>query len=185
MLFSKSFFKLAEIVQKGLLDGILLKPLDSQFYISFQYSNITKILRTFICIGLNIYLIQAMHIQLNAINILNFIILSLLGLVILYSISVILFSFLIWNPELSNLYSLIWDYLQASRYPREVFSDVNAFIFLVMVPVTFIVTTPSKALLHKTITGDFVWVIAITIITFVVARKFWRFSLRGYTSSSL
>ena len=126
-----------------------------------------------------------MHFTPSFINIISFVILSLLGLVILYSLSVILFSLLIWNPELSNLYSLIWDYLQASRYPREIFEGLNAFVFFIMLPVTFVVSTPVKALIQKALVGEIIWVCLIALATFFAARIIWRFSLRSYTSSNL
>lgn len=184
-LFSKSFYRLSHIVQKGLLDGILLRPLDSQFYISAQYSNITKIIRTILCIILNIYLLQRMNVPIHFTNIISFIFLVIVGVIILYSVSLFLFTLVIWNPELSNLYSLIWDYIQAARYPNEVFQGLHTFIFLFMLPVMFAVTTPTKSLLNKMLWGDVVIICLIASMTFILSRKFWCFSLRGYTSSSL
>lgn len=183
--FSKTFWRFSETVHFGKLDTILLKPIDSQFFLSTQYSNVTKSIRVIGSIILNIYLLYIMHIQVTLMNVFGFILLILTGLVILYSISYIAASLLLWNSNLSNLMGLVWDFLAISRYPKEIFQELNTYVFLFLLPVSLTVSTPTKVLLQKTVTGESMTLILIAACLFIIARLFWQFALRFYTSANI
>lgn len=184
MLFIRNFSNLSYIVDYGVLDGYLLKPIDSQFITTTQIINYPSFIRIAINAGLLIYYILGLSISLTVVGVLSYLILIIFGVVILYAIFFISTTILIWNPRLSNILEVMYTVSAFSRYPPEMFKTLPSIIFLSILPLTFVVVTPTKALLNKLFLGDVFGLILSAFILFLISRLFWRFALRHYSSAS-
>ncbi|MCU0550059.1 MAG: ABC transporter permease [Leptolyngbya sp. Prado105] len=169
-------------VQEGTLDFVLLKPISSQFWLSGHTISpwgIPDILFGAIVIfyagnrlgiGINAYLISLIPL--------------VFGLAILYSLWFILGATSIWFVKIYNVTEVLRGLIEAGRYPMAAYPIAYQFFFTFIVPVAFLTTIPSEAMLGRT---DFGWMIGAGILAIVllfIARSFWRFALRFYTSAS-
>jgi ABC-2 type transport system permease protein len=183
-LFSRNFERLTYLIRLGMLDAILTKPLDSQFLVSTSIINFTSIIRIFLGVAFMWYVISVAHMTITLPLIGLFCIGIGIGLLLLYSIWFIVATCIIWYPDLSNLIEFLYSFSNIGRYPREMYSHVNQFIFLFILPLTFMVIVPTKMLLTKLTVFDAFGLLIFAGLFFVGSRLFWKFALRFYTSAS-
>ncbi len=183
-LFSKNFERMAEIINFAQLDPILLKPMDSQFFLSMRWINYAASIRIVLGISFLFYFMHALSIGLTWFSVVTFFILLIIGIVLLYSIWFIAATLLIWFPRLSNVIELMYTISGMTRYPGEMYKNASSYLFLFLLPITLIVTTPVKFVVQRASIIDIASLCMFAIIFFVFSRKFWKFALRFYTSAS-
>ncbi|MBI3486011.1 ABC-2 family transporter protein [Candidatus Daviesbacteria bacterium] len=183
-IFSNNFERFSEIIHFGQLDGILLKPMDSQFILSLNHINFASFFRILLGIGFLEYLILQNHLQINLIQIISFGTLLLIGLILLYSIWFCVMTLTMWFTKLSNLVELMYTFNGITRYPKEMYQGLKGFLFIVILPLSLIVSAPTKILLQRTNFLDILELLIFTLVFFIISRKFWKFALRFYTSAS-
>ena len=179
---AKNFFQFSNTIHMGKLDTILLKPVDSQFLMSFQHINPSKLARIIMCAVIMIYLATSAHLSISFSQIAIFTILILIGFIAVYSLWFTISAITIWYSKLSNLTDLLFEVTNTIRYPRDVFFELNILFGLFLIPLTFFVVPPTEALLGRDYyQGAIILVITAVILT-ITSRSFWRYALRSYTS---
>ncbi len=156
-------------VQQGTLDFVLLKPISSQFWLSSH---------TLSPWGLPDLLFGGVLIDLLSPVPLLF------GFASLYSLWFMLGATSIWFVKVYNVTEVLRGLLEAGRYPMVAYPTAYRFFFTFVVPVAFLTTVPAEAMLGRVQVG---WVIGAGVLALgllFVARVFWQFALRFYTSAS-
>ncbi len=184
MLFSRGFNAFATTIHFGRLDGILTKPLDSQFLMTNLYITYTHIIRTFVGGGFLLYMIIKMNLVITPVIILGTILLIIFSVMIIYSVWMIIMTLAIWFPKLSNLTDLLYQVNQITKFPQEIYRGASIYLFFTLLPLTLVIVTPAKYLLQKAFVGDFLILAGFAIGLLLFSRFFWKFALRFYTSAS-
>jgi ABC-2 type transport system permease protein len=169
-------------VQQGTLDFVLLKPISSQFWLSSHTLSpwgLPDLLFGGVLIGyaggqlgleIGDYLLSAVPL--------------LFGLASLYSLWFMLGATSIWFVKIYNVTEVLRGLLEAGRYPMVAYPTAYRFFFTFVVPVAFLTTVPAEAMLGRVQLG---WVVSAGVLALgllFVARVFWQFALRFYTSAS-
>ena len=171
-------------VQNGTLDFILLKPFDSQLWVSlriFSPWGLPSFIVGFILISIGL-------IQNSSIITLPVLLVSLFmltsSLLILYSLWFLIATTSIWFVRVWNANEVLRSTLAAGRYPISAYPDSLRRVFTFVLPIAFLTTVPAEALLNL-ISVKTIMLSIITSTTFVYfSRRFWNFALRYYTSAS-
>lgn len=169
-------------VQDGTLDFILLKPISSQLWLSTRTVSPWGI--TDVIVGCLIIVYYGSKLHLTLANYLISLIPLLCGILILYSLWFMLGATSIWFVKIYNVTEVLRGLLQAGQYPLVAYPIAYRIFFTFIVPVAFLTTVPTEALLGKT---SMPWLIAagvITLILLFISSSFWRFALKFYTSAS-
>lgn len=182
-LFSRNFDRFPRIINRGELDLILTKPMDSQFLLSFWIINYTSILRIIIGIIFVFYIAQKTGINIDFQQILGFCLLTIFGLSLLYSIWFLITGITIWFSRLSNITELLYSITSISGRPPEMFKEFSQYVFLFLFPLTLVVATPTRYLLGKGSFENITLLLLISVFFLVASRLFWKFALRFYTSA--
>lgn len=182
--FKRSFQVLPDTIYYGNLDNLLLKPVDSQFMVSFSSLKIMAFWRLLIGLFFLGYVLQNFHIQVTFLSSISFFLLLFFGLIVYYSVWFMAATLLIWFPRLSNIMELANSLNHTSRFPPEMYREFNIFIYFALLPYMFIVAVPVKTLLQKTNITEIIILLCCAGIFFIVSRFFWRYALRYYTSAS-
>ncbi len=183
-IFSANLSKIVTHIQEGTLDFVLLKPIDSQFWLSLRNLSPWGIPNIILGIGLIIYAGYNREFPLTFDRYLLGIIPVALGLLILYGIWFVLGTLSIWFVKIYNVTEVLRTFMAAGRFPIDAFSPVLKFFFTVFMPIAFLTTAPAKIMLGNQV-GYWILcsaIIAITLLTF--SRWFWKFALKYYTSAS-
>lgn len=182
--FTRGFERFAETVHLGSLDSVLLKPIDSQFLMSFTYINIPVILRVVIGVIFCKYALSLMNYVPSIQDLGLSIFLMTISITVLYSIWYIVATCLIWWSSLSNLVGLLYEMNGTTRYPQQMFRSASPFLFYAIFPLTLVSTTPTLALIGKVTLGNIFWLVIFATAFLAASRIFWRFSLKYYSSAS-
>ncbi len=184
MLFSRNFGRFSRIVHLGDLDTILVKPIDSQYLLSFWMINYTSIFRVIVGTIFTFYMLNKVGTALSMANIIFGFVFFICSITTLYSIWYMVLTLIIWFTKLDNLLEILFDINGISRFPQEMFKGISEYLFLFLLPLTLIIVTPAQILLSKINYLNIVLLLTFAVALLTASRIFWRFALRYYTSAS-
>jgi len=115
--FSHNMSRLSRIIDKGELDFLLLKPVDSQFLVSFYIQNYPNLVRVILGITLLFVYLHITHLTFTLIGWIGFICFIFFGVTLLYSLWMFYCTFLIWFPRLTNIIDFLFTIDGMARYP--------------------------------------------------------------------
>lgn len=184
MFFTANFGEFSNNIHFGKMDRFLVKPIDTQFLMTCTLVRYTQIIRLLLGVGFIIYILQQMHVVVTAMTVTWFLVFLVLSIIILYSLWMIVMTLTIWYTKLSNLVDLLYETHGIAKYPQEIYKGANQYLFFALFPLTLVVVFPTKAILNKIFLGDVLWPSICALVLFFIARKFWKFALRSYTSAS-
>ena len=174
--------RIVEHVQKGTLDFILLKPIDSQFWLSTRHISLWGL--PSVLSGVVLVLYGVMRTEVSPTNLLWGTGLLLVGLVILYSLWFMLGTLSVWFVKIYNVTYVLKAVVEGGRFPITAYPVLYRFFMTFIVPVAFLTTIPAETFLGR---GRLLYTVAgvlLALVFFVLSRVFWRFALRFYTSAS-
>jgi ABC-2 type transport system permease protein len=183
VLLSPNLARIVEHVRTGTLDFVLLKPVDSQFWLSTR--RISPWGAPDVLCGASMIAYAAHELGLAPVRLLWALPSLGMSMVIQYSLWFILASISIWYVKIHNVTEVLNGLLAAGRYPIDALPPgLYRFVFTFVVPVALLTTVPARVALGQA-TSSSVWLAAaFTLGAFTVSRAFWRFALRYYTSAS-
>lgn len=170
-------------VFQGTFDFTLLKPLNTQFYISFRTWDIWRILDLpvgMVIIGWGMFLLDE-PLRLGAI--LGFLLMLLIAVCLGYSLILILETcvFYYLGAPLTWIFSTLYN---MGRYPITIYPDWIRTILTWIVPVAFMTTIPTQALTGSASTWMVLAGFVLAVVLFMFASFFFHRSLRRYMSAS-
>ncbi len=182
--FNPNLTEIVKHIREGTLDFVLLKPIDSQFFISLKKLAPSGILEIILGFALLFYCISINKININ----LWFLFLSFTTLfcsiVILYSLWFLISTTTIWFVKTWNATEVLRSFLYLGRFPLNSFSLSLRIFFSIFIPIAFITTIPSEVFLGLAGLWKILLELVVSGIFFIVSRRFWLFALKYYTSAS-
>jgi len=175
-----------ELVRTGKLDSLLVLPIDSQFAVSTKQFGLDSIVNAAVggmVVGVALSKLGYMP---SALSILLYLVAICFGIAVHYSIMLSLAAVSFWIVRAQGLVYGYFNFLNIARYPDSIFPPLFKFIFSWIVPVVVVSNVPARILAKS---FDQPWplmlklVIASTVIS-CLARAFWTFALRRYSSAS-
>jgi ABC-2 type transport system permease protein len=171
-------------VRTGTLDFVLLKPIDSQFWLSAR--TVSPWGLPGVVLGLALIVVAAARSGAtpDLLTLLSAALLLLASSLILYSLWFVLAATSIWFVKVWNATEVLRSALVAGRYPISAYPAALRTFFTVVLPVAFLTTVPAEAILG---TGSARWLLASLLVAaaaLAFSRWFWGFALRFYTSAS-
>jgi len=184
MFISINMSRLWKVIHMGDLDGILVKPIDSQFAVSLWWVNFSNVFRILMALGFTVWMIHVLHMSISPMHILLFVVLAAAALVLLYSLWFVILTNLIWYSNLSNLVLFMYSFESMARFPKEMLAQLSSSLFVIVLPLALAINTPTRALLNQLSLPDAGTLFALAICFWIAARRYWRFALHHYTSAS-
>tara|TARA_Y100001968_G_scaffold299075_1_gene309429 strand:+ start:18 stop:806 length:789 start_codon:yes stop_codon:yes gene_type:complete len=176
--------EIVNYVREGTLDFVLIKPIDSQYWLSLRTLSPAGIPE--IILGLSIIIWASLKIGTvyNFSNIFFSIIMLLVSIVILYSLWFLIASTSIWFVKTWNATEVLRAMLSSGRFPSSAYPLKLQLFFTFILPITFLTTVPAETILGKSHNQMYILGISLSLIFFLSTRLFWKFALRHYTSAS-
>ncbi len=182
--FNPNLTEIVKHIREGTLDFVLLKPIDSQFFISFKKINPSGLLEIMLGFFLLFFCIKINQINLN----LSFLTLSLItiscSICILYSLWFFISTTTIWFVKTWNAIEVLRSFLYIGRFPLNSFSFSLRIFFSIFIPIAFITTIPSEVFLGLSELWKILLEVIVASIFLMTSRKFWLFALKSYSSAS-
>ncbi len=191
MFFMPNCAQFSELIRTGNLDFALVKPIDTQFLISFEKMDLAMISQVAFGVGLLVYsLITTQHVP-SAASILLYGLLILSATAFFYSVMVILACTSLFFGRNQSLIDF-WFYITVfARYPSTIYSgsptgEVIRFIFSYILPILLVMTVPARVIMDlPVVPSALTLLVAVTgVVSVVLSRVVFRWSLRFYRSAS-
>jgi len=190
----------SEMIRTGGLDFALLKPIDTQFLISFQKVDWSSLVNLFM--GVIVLVVSLWHLATRArdpwvfepIVVLLYPMYVLCGVAILYSLTIGLAATSIWLGRNQSLYDF-WFYITTfGRYPMEIYRNSWGWalwgFFLFVIPILVVVNVPARLMARPlTPREPWEWWLAAfglfaTATSVLISRRIFQGALRSYRSAS-
>ncbi len=171
-------------VQEGTLDFVLLKPIDSQFWLSARTFALGGLPEIGAGLLLMAWAARAAGGRPSLAAVAAAIVLLLTSLTILYSLWFVLATTSIWFVKTWNATEVLRATLTAGRYPITAYPQTLRVLFTVVIPVAFLTTVPAEAILGR---PSWPWLLGgagMAVLFFALSRAFWQLALRFHTSAS-
>jgi ABC-2 type transport system permease protein len=172
-----------EHVRKGTLDFLLLKPVDAQLLLStsrLDLARVTDVLAGGALVG---WALTRANRPLTTAGVAVALLLLACGVLILYSMGVVVVSLAFRVVKVDNLSYLIGSTFDAGRWPSSVFRGALAFLFTFVFPLALMTTYPALALLGRITPGHVLTSLAVAGAFLAASRLAWLGALRSYTSA--
>lgn len=193
--FMPSCANFSELIRTGNLDFALLKPIDTQFLISFEKMNLAMLNQILLAGGLLGYSLYQLGNPVSLLQAGLYLVYLGVGVVFFYSLMISLAATSIWFGRNQGLYDF-WFYITVfARYPRSIYDgtdpnrvepgEVLQFGFTYILPILLAVTIPAQVLVKTLESWELPLVAATSALAgLAVSRAIFQWSLRKYRSAS-
>lgn len=191
-IFMPNCAEFSELIRTGNLDFVLLKPIDTQFLVSFQKVNLSMFSQVALSIALLVYSLRQLQVQVTVPRVAAYAMLVGIGVSFFYSLMIMLASTSVWLGRNQGLYDF-WFYVTIfARYPQNFYrqsagGEVLWFAFSFIVPILLVVTVPARLLLNKVLEPSAAVLVVAPLATLAmlfVSRRVFVWSLKHYRSAS-
>jgi ABC-2 type transport system permease protein len=175
--------KIVNHVQNGSLDFVLLKPIDSQFWLSTRSLSPWGLPAIAAGLALVAWAGSKAGATWGAATLLPATAMVLAAALILYSLWFVLAALSIWFVKVWNATEVLRYTLVAGRYPLSAYPAGLRTLFTLVLPVAFLTTVPAEAILGR---ASGIWMagsLLMAVACLAGSRAFWLYALRFYTSA--
>jgi ABC-2 type transport system permease protein len=184
VVFETSFERFMEHVRLGTLDFILIKPVDSQFMVSARHVQVAQLGQ--MALGLGLVGVGLAQVGENVAvgDIVAFVAMLVCGLSLVYCLVLVLSTLAFWFVRVENLLAIYWSFLDAGRFPVDLYPGWLRITLSTIVPIGVAVTLPAQAVAGRLDALGLAAMLLGTIAVWWFASWFWRLGLRNYTGAS-
>ena len=176
--------KFNQSIRDGSMDYTLLQPINSMFLVTFSRITIWRIWDLVLAIVLIMVGINMSGDITTPLNILTFVLLTVSGAIVIYSLWIVLIALTFWFTKFDNNVIILQALLDAGRYPVTVYPVWLRILVTFVIPVAVATTVPLQALRGELSISRIMMFIVISIASFFVASLVWKRGLKQYSGAS-
>jgi len=176
--------KFNQSIRDGSMDYTILQPVSSMFLVTFSRINIWRswdLILSIVLIGTGINMAGEVT---TPLSILYFILLTLCGAIVIYSLWIVMIAFTFYFTKFDNNVTLLQALLDAGRYPVSVYPPWLQIIVTFIIPIAVATTVPVQGLRQDLGQWQILMFVGIAIVSFFVATLFWKAGLMRYSGAS-
>ncbi len=179
-----SFERFMQHVREGTLDFILLKPVSTQFMVSFRHFQTVQTLQVVLGLAITVLGVAGLASAITLAGAVAFALTLACGFVLIYALLLVLSTLAFWFVRVDNLLAIFWAFIDAGRFPVDIYPGWLRITMSTVIPVGIAVTVPAKAIAGLVDPFSVATVVAAAVVAFGVSRLFWQRGLRAYTGAS-
>jgi len=176
--------KFNQSIRDGSMDYTILQPVSSMFLVTFSRINIWRIWDFLLAIVLIVTGINLSGDTATPTSILNFVMLTISGAIVIYSLWIVLIAFTFYFTKFDNNVTILQALLDAGRYPVTVYPVWLKIIVTYLIPIAIATTVPLQGLRRELETPQVLLFIGIGIASFLIASQVWKAGLKRYSGAS-
>jgi ABC-2 type transport system permease protein len=176
--------KFNQSIRDGSMDYTLLQPINSLFLVTFSRITIWRIWDLVLAIVLIMVGINISGDITTPLSVLTFILLTVSGAIVIYSLWIVLIALTFWFTKFDNNVTILQALLNAGRYPVTVYPVWLRVIVTFVIPIAVATTIPLQALRGDLNLQRVLLFIAVGIASFLIASRVWKAGLKRYSGAS-
>ena len=176
--------EIVNYVREGTLDFVLIKPIDSQFWLSTRTLSPSGLPEIILGLGLIIWSSNKSGVVFGFNSFILGVIMIFTALTILYSLWFLIAATSIWFVKTWNATEVLRAVLAAGRFPANAYPIPLRILFTTFIPISFLTTVPAEMILGNGKIEVLLYGVSLAIVFSLFSRSFWRYALKYYTSAS-
>jgi ABC-2 type transport system permease protein len=171
-------------VRDGSLDYTLLQPANSQFLVSFSRIVIWRAWDVMLAGALIVVGIRMSGGGAVPMNIANFLLLTVSGVLIIYSLWIVMISFTFWFVKFDNSVTILQALMDSGRYPAQVYPIWLRMLVTFVIPIAVATTVPLQALRGELLWWQVLMFLGIGAASLLISAQVWKAGVRRYSGAS-
>jgi ABC-2 type transport system permease protein len=184
VVFEVSFERFMEHVRLGTLDFILIKPVNSQFVISTRHVQVAQVGQVLLGGVVLVIGLGQVGEGVSAFQAIAFALTLACGLALVYCLLLVLSTLSFWFVRVENLLAIFWSFIDAGRFPVDIYPGWLRLTLSTVVPIGIAVTVPAQAIAGRLDDQGLLAMLLGTASLWWFASWFWGVGLRNYTGAS-
>lgn len=176
--------KFNQSIRDGSMDYTLLQPINSMFLVTFSRITVWRAWDLVLAVILITVGINMSGDTMTALQILTFILLTISGAIIIYSLWIVLIALTFWFTKFDNNVTILQALLDAGRYPVTVYPVWLRILVTFVIPIAVATTVPLQGLRGDLTLDRVLMFIFIGIVSFLIASQVWKRGLKQYSGAS-
>jgi len=176
--------KFNQSIRDGSMDYTILQPVNSMFLVTFSRITVWRFWDLILAIVLIVVGVNKSGDITTPLTILAFILLTVSGAVVIYSLWIVLLALTFWFTKFDNNVTILQALLDAGRYPVTVYPVWLRIIVTFIIPIAVATTIPLLALRGELNLQRVFLFILIACASFWIASKVWKTGLKRYSGAS-
>lgn len=172
-------------IKSGELDLYITKPVNSLLHLSFESIDIGSIPLVFASIGIVIYAVSVMNVEISTLTIIGYIFLVLIMTLLWYDMMVIIRTIPFFVIQASSVERLEGEVISLCiKIPGALFKGVFKLLFCLILPYGIMATVPTQFFAGALSLSGFVYSVEVVVAFTAFTFFFWKLGLRSYKSAS-
>lgn len=183
LFFADNLEHMSEKVRKGDLDLLLVKPVNSQFMLSFQKLSIAYVGNLVLAVSWLLWSLSQIP-DFNWLRLAWLILTIPIGLTIIYSIRFVTAATALYFTRADAVNYLWFQLYRLGTRPHSFYPPALRYTVLTLLPIAFLASVPTEIILGKSGPALLLWgaVLALTLVK--LSSLYWKRGLRAYSSAS-
>jgi ABC-2 type transport system permease protein len=171
-------------VRDGSLDYTFLQPANSQFLVSFSRIVIWRAWDVVLAAALIVVGIRISGGSTVPMNIANFLLLTISGVLIIYSLWIAMISLTFWFVKFDNSVTILQALMDSGRYPAQVYPVWLRMLVTFVIPIAVATTVPLQALRGELLWWQVLMFLGIGAASLLISAQVWKAGVRRYSGAS-
>jgi ABC-2 type transport system permease protein len=176
--------KFNQSIRDGSMDYTLLQPINSMFLVTFSRITVWRawdliLAAILIAVGVNMSGDTT-----TVVDILTFILLTVSGAIVIYSLWIVLIALTFWFTKFDNNVTILQALLDAGRYPVTVYPVWLRILVTFVIPIAVATTIPLQGLRGDLTPIRVLMFVGIGVVSFLIASQVWKRGLKQYSGAS-
>ena len=176
--------KFNQSIRDGSLDYTLLQPAPSLFLVTFSRITVWRIWDLLLAITLIVVGVNMAGDVTTPLTILTFILLTVSGAIVIYSLWIVLIAFTFWFTKFDNNVTILAALLASGRYPVTVYPVWLRIIVTYIIPIALATTVPLQGLRGELAPERILLFVAVSIVSAWIASLVWKAGVKRYSGAS-
>src|SRR5512134_3421663 len=176
--------KFNQSIRDGSMDYTILQPVNSMFLVTFSRISVWRVWDLVLAMVLIVSGITISGDVTTPLSILTFLVLTVSGTIILYSLWIVLIALTFWFTKFDNNVTILQALLDSGRYPVTVYPVWLRILVTFVIPIAVATTVPLQGLRGDLTLPRVLMFLAIGIASFLIASQVWKRGLKQYSGAS-
>ena len=183
ILYRENFEDFDERMRRGEIDFALTKPVSVEVQLFFRTIRLDHIASLMVTFFMFLYAFKEMETPVSIINFLLGLLYTGVSLIFFYYFLIFIITFAFWLQQAETLHAIVWNLLQIARYPRQIYTNIGKIIFVFLLPLSLLASLPTEITIAFKSGKMPLYFMGVTIIFAIIAKKFFYYGLKKYSSA--
>jgi ABC-2 type transport system permease protein len=176
--------KFNQSIRDGSMDYTLLQPINSMFLVTFSRITVWRAWDLILAAILIVVGVNMSGDTTTVVDILTFILLTVSGAIVIYSLWIVLIALTFWFTKFDNNVTILQALLDAGRYPVTVYPVWLRILVTFVIPIAVATTIPLQGLRGDLPPLRVLMFVGIGVVSFLIASQVWKRGLKQYSGAS-